>query len=380
MKKKLLVLFALCLCLLAGCEAEEGKETPADTPSPVLTQETGPTDTPTPVPTATNTPTPTNTPVPTATNTPTPTPTNTPKPTPTNTPTPTGTPTPLPEPIGITVNKSRTRIEYPTPTPANETQKNCMHITTGEGTEMQLVNGKYEYFYQCFCIKCGMVTMNVLFQVEPYPTITPMPEEETKQYAMQKVPGKIVKQEVNLYASLLTVTYEDGSSHVYDRTPATYTYFENGAKYFAFFPKDTEVVFYRYLENEKGKILTEEFILKYDKACGTQEGRDTALIDSVVFYVYTCIDHATGETVSFLVNSDGSYNRYSEYKFLSSVCGLKSGWTNGSDLNNAQCESITVYSTGAKIRIDMTKPEELYYYKTDDTYPNLYDEIRLYER
>jgi len=286
----------------------------------------------------------------------------------------------LPEPIGITVNKSRTRIEYPTPTPANETQRNCTHITTGEGTDIQLVNGKYEYFYQSVCVKCGMVTMNVLFQVEPYPTITPVPEKEAEQYAMQKVPGKIVNQDVNLYASLLTVTYEDGSSHVYDRTPATYTYFEDGATYFAFFPKDTEVVFYRYLENEKGKIQTEEFILKYDKMCVKEEGWDTALIDSVNFYVYTCIDHTTKEMVSFLVNSDGSYNRYSEYKFLSSVCGLTSGWTNGNDPEKAQCKTLTVYSTGAKIIIDMTKPEELYYYKTDDKYPNLYDEVRLYEK
>ena len=221
---------------------------------------------------------------------------------------------------------------------------------------------------------------NVVFQMEPFPTITPRPEAEDASYAIQKAPGKIAKQEVNYYAYQLTVTYEDGTTHVYDRTPATYTYFDNGAKYFALFPTDSSVVFYRSYEDAKGKMLTEEFILKYDKKCFPENNLDTALIDSVSYYVYTCIDHTTMEITSFLVNSDGTYNKYSGYKFSNSVCGITYSWTNQNDLNAAQCRQITVYSNGAKVRIDMTKPEELYYYKTDDTYPNLYDEIRLYEK
>ncbi len=119
MQKRYLLLVALALCLIPGCQ--EANQAPVNCSKNGCTEEeykdglcadhyvekelmvnistltstpTTAAATPTPEPTNTPIPTPTNTPTPEPTNTPTPTPTNTPIPTPTNTPTPTPSPTP----------------------------------------------------------------------------------------------------------------------------------------------------------------------------------------------------------------------------------------------------------------------------------------------
>lgn len=127
-----------------------------------------------------------------------------------------------------------------------------------------------------------------------------------------------------------------------------------------------------------------EFILKYDRserivAVPNHPSIEPTVIDSLTYYVYSRVDHRAGTKNSFLVNSDGSYNQYSEHVFSGVPCEVRSEWSNSFYVEKTRCTELYLRAmSGIVFEIDMSNPEELYYYKVDDTYPNLYDEIHLY--
>lgn len=254
------------LCLECGAAIETGS-IPKLEPTPVPTVEPSatpvPTSTPTPVPTATPTPVPTSTPTPTPTNTPTPTPS--PKP----------TATPIPE---------------------------CPHTT--EWTR-KVDENDVEEIYEVFCETCEKVLDTyTLPKATPTPTATPIPTPVVIITPTPIPDLDIVEQYVDANGDSWT-KYNDGTEI---RIP------KNEERMGLLFnPYNAEVISYRdYFEIVEVEGLgpckmqvVSEFLLKYEEKTVKNE-----IVKYCIFYRYDCVEDAW---ISRLVNTDGSFNRYSSH-------------------------------------------------------------------
>lgn len=281
--------------------------TATSTPEPTPTNTPIPTETPTP----TNTPIPTNTPTPEPTATPTPTvkPTATPEPTPTNTPTPTVTPKP-----NYTIDLLNKQMYAKDSVnvrdlPSTDGEKvgsleaNDLVYVTGQCKE----TGWFQIVYND-----GYAYVSNKYLVESLPTPTPVPSTPTPKpnqimgSAIKPLPNALIVDEyIDEYGDKITV-YEDGTRIAISNTYLGIFAFEIGSHTP---PKGCEIILYKkasqYTDEGLYKgALYEELLLKWTE----ETSRDT-----LIYYMHYNWEPTTNTISSRLINSDGSFNRYSEF-------------------------------------------------------------------
>lgn len=288
---------------------------PTATSTPVPTEEPVATPEPTPEPTAEPTVEPTVEPTATPTATPTieptkePTATPTPKPTATPTPKPTSTPTPTPSP-------------KPTATPVPE----CLHQTE---TVSILEDTETGTTYQSACADCGEIfevytipkatatpkpTAKPKATATPKPTATPVPLAVTPTPAPSHggvVDEYIVETGDNIVVGFPCVVYADGTRMV---TSTKWDGFSTPDGYMtASVNADTEIVYHKIYYGADNEPTHEELLLNYtyiDKYPSSPE-----LFSTLYYCMYYDYDCETEVLTSRIVNTDGSFNRYSDHVF-----------------------------------------------------------------
>lgn len=334
-RTKRIVLISAMLTLaafLAGCKKPDTPDVvpttpPTTAPTATTAPTVEPTVEPTAEPTATSTPVPTEEPVatpePTAEPTvePTVAPTVEPTATPTATPTiePTATPTPKP-----TSTPTPTPSPKPTATPVPE----CLHQTE---TVSILEDTETGTTYQAACADCGEVfevytipkatatpkpTAKPKATATPKPTATPTP----KLLAVTPTPapshGGVVDEYIvetgdNIVVGFPCEVYADGTRMV---TSTKWSGFSTPDGYMTASVNDeVEIVYHKIYYGADNKPEHEELLLKlmnFNPYASSPE-----LLSTVYYCMYYYYDCKTEVLTSRLVNTDGSFNRYSDHVF-----------------------------------------------------------------
>ncbi len=369
MQKDYLKLFLLSatVAVLSGCGAPQTAdavltETPAPTEATVLTN--------TPVPTVTEVPTPTLTLAPTET------------PVPTATSTPTPSPTPVPH-VHIWIAKETVptcaedglfweecdcgEVQNKVIVPALGHRK-CSYRVITEATLQE------EGSYETTCEVCGaVVSSGAVPKLTPTPTPTPSPTPRptpTPKPTATPTPSPtpvviITPTPTPIHGAVLeeyeedgkiVIIYEDGfCTKISPRTAGIAV----SSRYYMPNSRHSEVVWFKnnYMEDE---WLSQELLLKYEFLAMHDEMQ--------YYYMYYHYDVVTETLTSRLVNSDGSFNRYSGNVFqgYASHSGGRYGYENGKPylkyLSFGTCDEDEL----------IIKPDELIYYKQGE-------EIRLYD-
>ena len=281
-----LAVVAVALFFLTGkdnTQTNNPTEAPLETPTVEPTKEpiaepteapvVEPTEEPVIEPTIEPTVEPTETPVVEPTAEPNVEPTKAPTPTvaPTATPVPTVTPTPV-----------------PTSTPTPTVKPYCSHKETAT---FQVGETDTEYINEVACLNCGEV-IREFTTPKATPTPTPKPTAKPTEKPLP-TPTPVVDKEIEeeFFSALShTIIYTD-------RTKTT-TVFEYGL-----LPKNATLVSYIRNYEDINTLVAEDIIMKFEHK--TQR-------DEVVLYcLHQHYDGKTDTWTTRLVNTDGSYNRYS---------------------------------------------------------------------
>jgi len=303
--------------------------------------------------------------------------TPTPLPTSTPTPVPTSTPTPLP-------------TNTPTPTPE------CEHENV-ESVEVKQTDA--EIFYKQVCEDCGMkINEYTVAKATPTPTATPIPTATpTPRPTATPTPvpdfGKVIAEYKDPNSANRTIIdYADGTQVITNsKNNLIMTNYPDGTKVADYSAMDKYVadgyVYYKeYYANgelDTGDEYLNGFWVNHDWVATeyVQMCEETTQHDEVIYYyVYYYEDRVNDTITSYIVNSDGSKNKFSEHIFYGEAVAIEStryGRASVEDIiNNVWTLTYVQLRAGAlgeeQQKVSIT-PEEFYLYDKKNKIIHLFE-------